>query len=153
MGTASYMPPEQATGKGCDRWELADVYSLGAVLYATLTGRPPFQAATAAETQRQLIEEDPVSPRLLNSATPRDLETICLKCLQKDPTRRYATAAELAADCGRFVRLEPILARPVGRSERAGAMVSAGPHRGRPRDGREPPVAALYRRVFDSVDS
>src|SRR5262249_6300223 len=91
----------------------ADIYALGAILYAMLTGRPPFQGASAMETVLQVIHDEPVPPRRLRPTVPRDLQTICLKCLLKDPHRRYATAEELAEDLRPFQAQEPIQARPV----------------------------------------
>ena len=113
MGTPNYMPPEQAASAK-DIGPAADVYSLGAILYFLLTGRPPFKAATAADTLRLVLTEAPVPPRQLESKCPRDLETICLACLQKKPAERYATAADLADDLALFLAGEPIRVRRLG---------------------------------------
>jgi WD40 repeat protein len=127
MGTPSYMAPEQAGGKSKDIGPACDVYALGAILYECLTGRPPFKAATTLDTILQVVSEEPVPPRQLNALVPADLETVCLKCLQKEPGRRYAGAQALADDTRRFMEKRPVVARPVGRMERAAKWVRRNP--------------------------
>ncbi len=118
LGTPSYMPPEQAAGKVDEIGPLSDVYALGALLYTLLTGRPPFQSARVVDTLRAVLEQEPVSVRQLVLAVPKDLDTIVLKCLQKLPSKRYASAAAFAGDLKRFLEGQPIEARPVSGLEK-----------------------------------
>jgi eukaryotic-like serine/threonine-protein kinase len=132
LGSPAYMPPEQALGKAKHLTTAADVYGLGAVLYFLLTSQAPFTGATPVDIARRVAEEDPPSPRRFNPRLDPDLETICLKCLEKDPQRRYGSAEALADDLDRWFRYEPILARPAGALHRLGKWAR-----------REPRVAGL----------
>ena len=119
VGSPGYMAPEQAAGRNRDVDARTDLHALGAILYELLTGRPPYQAGSAMATLKLVVESEPVPPRLLNPILPRDLDTICLKCLEKEPAKRYPTAQALADDLEHFLNDESILARPVTRVERA----------------------------------
>lgn len=119
-GTPSYMSPEQASGNVGEVTARSDIYSLGAVLYDVLCGKPPFRGATSVEILRQVIEDIPIAPRAMRREIPRDLETICLKCLEKQPVKRFKTAREMADELGRFLEGKPILSRRVGPLEKLG---------------------------------
>ena len=137
LGTPSYMPPEQAVGNLSEIGPRSDVYSLGAVLYCLLCGRPPFQSASAIETLKQVLEREPAPLRLLNPSVDRDLETICLKCLEKTSTERFATAQDFADELARFLAGEPIRSRRIGPATRAWRWLK-----------RKPLVAALCASVL-----
>lgn len=119
LGTPSYMSPEQAAGETDQVGPVSDVYSLGAILYELLTGHPPFRGSTVMQTLTMAMDHEPVPPRQQNPAIPRGLETVCLKCLQKNPADRYPSAGELAADLNRFLNGEPVWARRAGIIERS----------------------------------
>jgi serine/threonine protein kinase len=127
LGTPSYMPPEQASGKRHEIGPAADIYALGAILYAMLTGRPPFHSDNPVEAILQVIEREPPLPRSLQPGVPQELEWICLKCLEKKPADRYASATDLLADLERFLRHEPPLARPPNIAQRLRRWVRRKP--------------------------
>jgi hypothetical protein len=127
LGTPAYMPPEQAAGTVDLVGPSADIYSLGAILYACLTGRPPFQAISPFQTLRLVLTDEPVRPSRLKLSIPRDLETICMKCLEKNPRHRYDTANALAEDLGRFLAEEPVNAQPANQLRRSIAWLKKRP--------------------------
>lgn len=118
LGTPAYMPPEQAAGQVNQIGPTTDVYSLGAILYATLTGRPPFEGSTPVETLMQVLEGEPTLPSKRQSGVPRSLESICMKCLEKNPSKRYASAEQLVEDLRRYLNNEPVAARPADIGQR-----------------------------------
>src|SRR5262249_41548578 len=127
LGTPSYMAPEQAAGNNSALTAATDVYGLGAVPYQLLTAHPPFAGGTTYETIKLLLETEPRQPRLWNSRIDRDLSTICLKCLEKDPQRRYASGLALAEDLERWLKHEPIRARHAGVFTRGKKWVRRNP--------------------------
>src|SRR6059058_477685 len=127
LGTPSYMAPEQAVGNNAAIGSVTDVYGLGAVLYQLLTGQPPFAGGTTYETIKLLLDTEPRQPRLLNPKIDRDLSTICLKCLEKDPKRRYSSALALAEDLERWLKHEPIRARRTGAVTRGKKWLQRNP--------------------------
>ncbi len=131
LGTPNYMSPEQAAGDQAHIGPLSDVYTLGAIFYELLVGRPPFKAASAWEVIKQVRSVEPTPPSQLQPGVVRDLETICLKCLQKEPAKRYESAQHLADDLNRYLNLQPILARPIGQWERLVRLCKRNPREAR----------------------
>lgn len=127
LGTPSYMSPEQASGKQELVGPASDIYSLGAILFASLTGRAPFVAESPVDTLWQVMNKEPAFPLELNPSVPKDLETICLKCLTKEPHKRYGTAQEFADDLRRFLEGRPVVARPVGRIDKSWRWAKRNP--------------------------
>jgi serine/threonine protein kinase len=151
LGTVGYMAPEQAAGRAREIGPAVDIYALGAILYELLTGRPPFEADSHAHTIQQVLHDEPAPPTRVAADVPRDLETICLKCLEKEPGRRYATAGELEADLDRFLFGTRITAVPVGEAERLARLAARDGYRIIGEVGRGP-RSVVYRATFGPLD-
>jgi serine/threonine protein kinase len=147
LGTASYMAPEQAAGRVHEIGPAVDVYALGAILYELLTGRPPFEADSWNQTVEQVLHDDPAPPTRLHADVPRDLETICLKCLEKEPGKRYASAGELADDLARFLEGTPIAAVPLDARERLARLAARDGYQIITEIGRGP-RSTVYRALY-----
>jgi len=151
LGTVGYMAPEQAAGRAREVGPAVDVYALGAILYELLTGRPPFEADSQAQTIQQVLFTEPAPPTRVVEGVPRDLETVCLKCLEKEPGRRYATAGELAADLDRFLGGTAVSAVPVGEWERLARLASRDGYKLAAEIGRGP-RSVVYRATLGPLD-
>jgi serine/threonine protein kinase len=147
LGTVNYMAPEQAAGGSRDVGPAVDIYALGAILYEMLTGRPPFQADSWNRAVEQVLHEEPTPPTRWHADLPRDLETICLKCLEKEPGRRYASAEALAEDLGRFLDAEPVAAVPVHATERLARLAARDGYQLGDEIGRGP-RSTVYRALY-----
>jgi serine/threonine protein kinase len=150
LGTPSYMAPEQAAGRAAEVGPAADVYALGAILYELVTGRPPFVAESANQTLQQVLYDEPVPPGRLRPDVPRDLETVCLQCLEKDPERRYASARALADDLGRFLDARPVTAVPLGERGRLARLALRDGYRLVGEVGRGP-RSTVYHAVYEPL--